>query len=149
MLSTVLHWVTFKHLRGESEISNDGCLQISYTCSDHFCSEVSEKCIFAANGLGYVLHLRRKKNHSPWRRGAKIFPETWLKTNIATVWRSKIWVKIKKKKITGNKTGKFKSHFWWKYGRKLRMIHDPCIIRIYTITVPTKAHKYIEIHLYT
>ena len=39
---------------------------------------------------------------------------------------------------------------WHVPGRPyLHMIHNPCNTRIYTITVPTKARKYIGINLYT
>ena len=31
---------------------------------------------------------------------------------------------------------------------KFYMTHDPCIIRIYTIIIPTNAHKYFKISLY-
>jgi len=29
------------------------------------------------------------------------------------------------------------------------VIHDPCVVQIYTIKVPTKAQKYIEFSVYT
>jgi hypothetical protein len=29
------------------------------------------------------------------------------------------------------------------------IMHDPCMIRIYTIMIPTNANTYIEISLYT
>ena len=88
-----------------------------------------------ANGLVYILHLRRKKNSLTLNTGRSTENMAYNKDryNIKFQNTLKIW-KIKNPEKLNHLSDETRS-------KKVYVIHNPYIIEEYTITVPTKERN--------